>query len=108
MNILYLSVTSFVKNVTIRLNKPELAEIRVVDTHGLNDAIVSRTDKTSAFIEKCDVVFFLSIASQFLEKPDMDLVTSQLSQQGDQDIILICSRFDDGLLDVMKKSNSIK
>ena len=101
-------ITPFVKNVTIKLNKPELAEISVVDTPGLNDAIVSRTDKTRAFIEKCDVVFFLSRASQFLEKPDMDLITSQLPQQGVQDIILICSRFDDGLLDVMKKSNSVK
>jgi len=85
------SITPVVKNVTIYIDRPELSEICVVDTPGLNDAIASRTDKTREFIEKCDVVFFLSRASQFLSKQDMELLETQLPQKGVAHMILICS-----------------
>lgn len=101
-------LTPFVKNVTIYMNCPELEDISVVDTPGLNDAIVSRTDKTREFIEKCDVVFFLSRASQFIDDTDMKLVTSQLPQKGVERLILICSRFDEGLLDELRKIGSLR
>ena len=74
--------TALVKNVTICMNNPDLKDISVVDTPGLNDAIASRTDRTRQFIELCDVVFFLSRASQFLDKNDLRLLTSQLPQKG--------------------------
>ncbi len=102
------SVTPVVKSVTIRMDKPELNEISVIDTPGLNDAIASRTDKTREFMEKCDVVFFLSRASQFLDSTDMQLVTSQLPQKGVENLILIGSQFDGGLLDVLRKNPSIE
>ncbi|WP_298482119.1 dynamin family protein [uncultured Ruminococcus sp.] len=101
-------LTPMVKNVTIRMNRPELAEISVVDTPGLNDAIASRTDKTREFIEKCDVVFFLSRASQFIDGNDMKLITSQLPQKGVEHLVLVCSRFDDGLLDELRKVGSLR
>lgn len=100
-------ITPFVKNVVIHLNRPELKEISVVDTPGLNDAIASRTDKTREFMEKCDVVFFLSRSSQFLDATDMKLITAQLPQKGVENLILISSRFDEGLLDELKKTGSL-
>lgn len=86
--------TPLVKNVTIKMANDELRDISVVDTPGLNDTIVSRTDKTRKFIEKCDVVFFLSPAGHFLDKSDIQLLVSQLPQKGVEKIIMLCSRFD--------------
>lgn len=100
-------LTAFVKNVTVKMNKEELKSISVVDTPGLNDAIVSRTDKTREFIKLCDVVFFLSRASQFLDGNDTVLLSSQLPQDGVNNMIVICSRFDDGLVDVILDFDSI-
>lgn len=42
--------TPMVNTVTLYMDKPELMEISVVDTPGMNDAIFSRTDRTKKFI----------------------------------------------------------
>ena len=86
--------TAFVKSVTLYINNPALNEISIVDTPGMNDPIVVRTDRTKEFLRKCDVVFFLSKAGEFLEGPDLDLLASQLPSEGVARIILIASIFD--------------
>jgi len=101
------SITPVVKNVTINICRPELQEVCVIDTPGLNDAIASRTDKTREFMEKCDVVFFLSRTSQFLDSVDMKLVTSQLPQKGVENLVLIGSQFDGGIFDELRKFQSV-
>ena len=101
------SITPIVKNVTINICRPELQEVCVIDTPGLNDAIASRTDKTREFMEKCDVVFFLSRTSQFLDSVDMKLVTSQLPQKGVENLVLIGSQFDGGIFDELRKFQSV-
>ena len=101
-------LTPFVKDVTIYVSKEELAEISIIDTPGLNDAVASRTDKTRAFIEKCDVVFFLSRTSQFLDSVDIQLITSQLPRKGVENLIMIGSKFDEGILDEIKKKPSFE
>ena len=58
-------LTALVKYVTLKINNPQMKEISIVDTPGLNDPIASRTDKTKQFMEVCDVVFFLSSGKQF-------------------------------------------
>mgnify|MGYP000997114501 CR=1 FL=1 len=68
--------TPLVKSVKLNINNEELKEISIVDTPGLNDPILSRTDKTKQFIGMCDVVFFLSKASGFLDKSDVKLLTA--------------------------------
>lgn len=99
--------TAMVKNVTIQLDRPELRDISVVDTPGLNDAIASRTDRTRQFIGLCDVVFFLSRTSQFLDSNDIRLLTAQLPQKGVKELVMISSRFDNGLDDVILDADSI-
>lgn len=94
-------ITPLVKCVTLKINKPELEGISIVDTPGLNDPVASRTTRTRDFLGLCDVVFFLSPASQFLDKNDVTLLKNQLPQKGVARLILICSRFDDGLVDVI-------
>lgn len=90
--------TPLIKSVTIKINNEYLKEISIIDTPGLNDPVVSRTDKTKQFIEICDVVFFLSKADRFLDKSDIDLLTAQLPKKGVKELVLICSQFDSGLL----------
>ncbi|MDU2064660.1 MAG: dynamin family protein [Sporomusaceae bacterium] len=94
--------TSLVKAVTLCLDKEELKEISIVDTPGLNDPIVSRTIRTKEFIEVCDVVFFLSQAGSFLDSSDWMLLSSQLPQKGAKQLVLIASKYDSALRDVLR------
>lgn len=101
-------ITPLVKCVTLKINKAELDGISIVDTPGLNDPVISRTQKTRDFLGLCDVVFFLSPASQFLDKNDVDLLRAQLPQKGVARLILICSRFDDALVDAIYDVDSLE
>lgn len=100
-------ITPVVKSVRLSINKEDLKEVSVVDTPGLNDPVGSRTQKTKQFIEMCDVVFFLSKASNFLDKNDIDLLTKQLPRKGVKKLVLICSRFDEGIMDTIKRADSL-
>ncbi|MDY4484769.1 MAG: dynamin family protein [Anaerovibrio sp.] len=93
------AITPFVKSVVLYINRPELEGISIVDTPGLNDPVQSRTQRTKEFLEVCDTAFFLSTASHFLDKSDVDLLKAQLPQKGVVKLALICSRFDEGLSD---------
>lgn len=94
--------TPIVKAVTLFLNKEEFKEISIVDTPGLNDPIASRTIRTKEFMEVCDVVFFLSQSGSFLDKSDWVLLSSQLPQKGVKKLVLIASKYDSGIRDVLR------
>lgn len=100
--------TPLVKSVSIYVNKEELDGISIVDTPGLYDPILSRVDKTKQFMELCDVVFFLSKSTSFLDRNDIDLMASQLPKKGVKKVVLVCSRFDDGLRDTLWNCENIK
>ncbi|MDD6207026.1 MAG: dynamin family protein [Clostridiales bacterium] len=100
--------TPLVKSVSVTIDREELEDISIVDTPGLNDPIVSRTDKTRQFMELCDVVFFLSKSTGFLDTDDVDLLVSQLPQKGVKRMVLVCTRMDDGLRDIMWEKDSVK
>ena len=97
--------TPIVKAVTLYLNKEEFKGLSIVDTPGLNDPIASRTIRTKEFMEVCDVVFFLSPSTGFLDKSDWILLSSQLPQKGVKKLVLIASRYDSGVRDVLKKQD---
>ena len=94
--------TPIVKAVTLYLNKEEFKGISIVDTPGLNDPIASRTIRTKEFMEVCDVVFFLSQAGSFLDKSDWILLSSQLPQKGVKKLVLIASKYDSGIRDILR------
>lgn len=95
--------TPIVKAVTLYLNKEEFKGLSIVDTPGLNDPIVSRTIRTKEFMEVCDVVFFLSQSGSFLDKSDWILLSSQLPQKGVKKLVLVASKYDSGIRDIIKK-----
>lgn len=94
--------TPIVKAVTLYLNKEEFKGLSIVDTPGLNDPIPSRTIRTKEFMEVCDVVFFLSQSGSFLDKSDWTLLSSQLPQKGVKKLVLIASKYDSGIRDVLR------
>lgn len=101
-------LTPIVKNVTLCINRPELEGLSIVDTPGTNDPIVSRTQATKDFLAECDVVFYLTEASQLLDGQDIDLLQTQLPGQGVGDIRLIASKFDEVVLDASVAYNSLE
>lgn len=94
--------TAIIKSVTLYLNKEEFKGLSIVDTPGLNDPIASRTIRTKEFMEVCDVVFFLSQAGSFLDKSDWTLLSSQLPQKGVKRLVLIASKYDSGIRDILR------
>lgn len=94
--------TPIVKAVTLFMNKEEFKGLSIVDTPGLNDPIASRTIRTKEFMEVCDVVFFLSQSGSFLDKSDWILLSSQLPQKGVKKLVLIASKYDSGIRDVLR------
>lgn len=97
--------TPIVKAVTLYLNKEEFKGLSIVDTPGLNDPIVSRTIRTKEFMELCDVVFFLSQSGSFLDKSDWILLSSQLPQKGVKKLVLIASKYDSGIRDILREQD---
>ncbi|EKO3939846.1 dynamin family protein [Vibrio metschnikovii] len=91
--------TPLVKSTEISLPMDELKGFEVVDTPGMNDPVASRTQKTREYMANCDVVFFLSRCSQFLDKADDELLRNQLPNKGVKRLILVAGQFDSTILD---------
>ncbi len=95
------------KAVQISLNNPNLKDLEVIDTPGINDPIVSREEHTKALLKDCDVVFIVSPSGQFLTDSDMDLFDRVSNKEGLQEIYFVASQADSavGSESVVKKSN---
>lgn len=91
--------TSVVKSLTIRLNDERLKGMRIVDTPGVNDPVVSREHRTREFLRECHGVFFLSFASRFFDSTDVNFLTNRIGSQGIGTVVLIASKFDSVLQD---------
>lgn len=93
------SHTPLVKSTEISLPVDELKGFEVVDTPGMNDPVASRTQKTREYMASCDVVFFLSRCSQFLDKADDELLRNQLPNKGVKRLVVVAGQFDSTILD---------
>lgn len=91
--------TALVKATSLELPMEELKGLDLVDTPGMNDPVISRTQKTKDYMAQCDVVFFLSRCSQFLDQSDTDLLHLQLPGKGVKRIVLVAGQYDSVLLD---------
>ncbi|WRE33807.1 dynamin-like GTPase family protein [Helicobacter pylori] len=95
------------KAVEISLNNPNLKDLEVIDTPGVNDPIVSREERTKALLKDCDVVFIISPSNQFLTESDMDLFDRVSNKEGLQEIYFVASQADSAVLSMseVEKSN---
>ncbi|PDX43532.1 dynamin family protein [Helicobacter pylori] len=97
----------YTKAVQISLNNPNLKDLEVIDTPGVNDPIVSREERTKALLKDCDVVFIISPSNQFLTDSDMDLFDRVSHKEGLQEIYFVASQADSAVLSMseVEKSN---
>ncbi len=84
----------YTKAVQISLNNPNLKDLEIIDTPGVNDPIVSREERTKALLKECDVVFVISPSNQFLTDSDMDLFDRVSNKEGLQEIYFVASQTD--------------
>ncbi|WRA14107.1 dynamin family protein [Helicobacter pylori] len=84
----------YTKAVQISLNNPNLKDLEVIDTPGVNDPIVSREERTKALLKDCDVVFIISPSNQFLTDSDMSLFDRVSNKEGLQEIYFVASQTD--------------
>lgn len=95
------------KAVQISLNNPNLKDLEVIDTPGVNDPIASREERTKALLKDCDVVFIISPSNQFLTDSDMSLFDRVSNKEGLQEIYFVASQADSAVLSMseVEKSN---
>ncbi|WQV81362.1 dynamin family protein [Helicobacter pylori] len=84
----------YTKAVQISLNNPNLKDLEVIDTPGVNDPIASREERTKALLKDCDVVFIISPSNQFLTDSDMSLFDRVSHKEGLQEIYFVASQAD--------------
>ncbi|GAA8718845.1 hypothetical protein HpBT351_11520 [Helicobacter pylori] len=84
----------YTKAVGISLNNPNLKDLEVIDTPGVNDPIVSREERTKTLLKDCDVVFIISPSGQFLTDNDMGLFDRVSNKEGLQEIYFVASQTD--------------
>ncbi len=84
----------YTKAVRISLNNPNLKDLEVIDTPGVNDPIASREECTKALLKDCDVVFIISPSNQFLTESDMSLFDRVSHKESLQEIYFVASQAD--------------
>ncbi len=97
----------YTKAVRISLNNPNLKDLEVIDTPGVNDPIASREERTKALLKDCDVVFTVSPSGQFLTDSDMSLFDRVSHKEGLQEIYFVASQIDSAICSMseVEKSN---
>ncbi len=96
----------YTKAVQISLNNPNLKDLEVIDTPGVNDPIISREGRTKALLKDCDVVFIVSLSNSFLTDNDMDLFDRVSNKEGLQKIYFVASQTDSAVCAPSEVQNS--
>lgn len=92
--------TSVVKSLYIKMNDDRLEGLRIVDTPGVNDPVVSRENRTRTFLHSCHGVFLLSASTDFLGSGDVSFLNSRIGGSGIGTVVLLASKFDSVLQDI--------
>lgn len=87
----YVSIT---KSVTIYYPNECLKGVEVVDTPGFNDPIVSREERTKAFLAKADVVIMMLYAGRPFDTTDRDIIFKNVRQCGIGKVLVGINKYD--------------
>ncbi len=96
----------YTKAVQISLNNPNLKDLEIIDTPGVNDPIVSREACTKALLKECDVVFVIIPSGNFLTDSDMDLFDRVSNKEGIQRVYFVASQADSAVCAPSEVENS--
>ncbi|MBR6612073.1 MAG: dynamin family protein, partial [Campylobacter sp.] len=97
----------FTKSITLALNEEMLKDVKIIDTPGINDPIISREERTRALIADCDVVFLVSPSGQFLNDSDLELLKNINKNNGIKEFHIVASQFDNLLSGSEIKGNGV-
>lgn len=92
--------TSVVKSLYVKLHDERLKGLRIVDTPGVNDPVVSRENRTRTFLQSCHGVFLLTSSTDFFGKTDVAFLNHRVGAQGIAKVVLLASKFDSVLQDL--------
>lgn len=87
----YISIT---KSVTIYYPKEYLKGVEIVDTPGFNDPIVSREERTKAFLKKADVVLLMLYAGRPFDATDRTILFENVRQCGIGKVVVGVNKYD--------------
>jgi len=91
--------TPIVKWIEMSVDNDLLKGIEIIDTPGLGDPIMSRSEKTKEFLMACDLVFILSPTPQFMSNEDISLIIETLPGESINHAVIVGSKFDSAMLD---------
>lgn len=92
--------TSVVKSLYIKMNDERMKGLRIVDTPGVNDPVVSRENRTRTFLNSCHGVFLLSASTDFLGSADVSFLNARIGGSGIGSVVILASKFDSVLQDI--------
>lgn len=85
---------SITKSVDIYYPKEYLKGVEIVDTPGFNDPIVSREERTNAFLKKADVVLMMLYAGRPFDATDRDIIFKNVRQCGVGKVLIGINKYD--------------
>ena len=85
---------SITKSVNIYYPKEYLKGVEIVDTPGFNDPIVSREERTNAFLKKADVVLMMLYAGRPFDATDRDIIFKNVRQCGVGKVLIGINKYD--------------
>ena len=100
--------TPLVNYIELEVSSPLLKGLEIIDTPGLNDPIISRSNKTRDFLMNCDVVLVVSNMGQFLTAEDMELLSTKLDEEAVNSAYIIGSQLDSALRQIPKHIKSLQ
>ncbi len=86
--------TPYTKSVNLFLPFQDLVGIKVIDTPGINDPIVSREMRTNQLLMQCDVVLVVAPSDKYFDTKDQQLVSRLTEREGLQHIYFVASQVD--------------
>lgn len=90
--------TPIVKYIELALPVEGLKNFVIVDTPGLNDPVVSRSQQTNKFLVSCDTVLLASNVTQFLTQQDVTLLNGRFKDASVARVHVIGTKLDLGIL----------
>lgn len=92
----------FTRNVKIKFQTDSFKDVNIIDTPGVNDPVVSREQRTRDELGKCDVIFIVSPAGQFMSNEDLDLMDRITHKNGIRELYAVASKVDTQLMGSIK------
>lgn len=87
----YVSIT---KSVTVYFPMNHLKGVRIVDTPGFNDPIVSREERTKDFLKQADVVLLMLYAGRPFDATDRGILFKNVAECGTGKVLIGINKYD--------------